>query len=411
MAEKFLKNVNTNILGIRLLQEHKEREIDPTIAQCWECGMLDPGHSSKCCPNGPPICLKCGSREHRFFDCSIPRWREEMNSQHKQAQYCVPCRPRGDHTSLNHTYCSTRREIIKERARIAREKSKLENEGNKRDLELIKSVFEYSNHEIWPALQTKQQVITSAIISLALMDEAVSPGCFQKSLKKGCEDNGLPVIKYTPGQYTAKEFFNKACGVGSSGATVMQGGIYQNGTQTQGKGGARPRTLKDKKAQNKKQEWLESSDNGVTGTAKRDNKDTPYQIRINTSQITEGTSQNKGEAEGGHAPEILRSTQKSSLDTAGIRSFLNFDDTDIDSSLDPEVNITHLPDSYYNITGIQEAGEWFDMEDKHSETDYSITRTQSQLLDDAVDQFEQGNKELALGILREAGIGLISSNR
>ena len=123
MAEKFLKNVNTNILGIKLLQEHKEREIDPTIAQCWECGMLDPGHSSKCCPNGPPICLKCGSREHRFFDCSIPRWREEMNSQHKQAQYCVPCRSRGDHTSLDHTYCSTRREIIRERARIAREKT------------------------------------------------------------------------------------------------------------------------------------------------------------------------------------------------------------------------------------------------------------------------------------------------
>ena len=93
----------------------------------------------------------------------------------------------------------------------------------------------------------------------------------------------------------------------------------------------------------------------------------------------------------------------------GIRSLLNLDDTDIKNSLDPEVNVTHLPDSFYNITGIDDAGEWCDMEDKHSETDCSITRTQSQLLDDAVDQFEQGNKESALGILRKAGIGLISN--
>ena len=107
-----------------------------------------------------------------------------MNSQQKQAQYCVPCRVRGDHTSLDHTYCPTRREIIRERARVAREKTKIENEGNERDLNLIKSVFEYSNYNTWPALQTKQQLTTSVLIKLALIDEAVNPGSFQKKLEK-----------------------------------------------------------------------------------------------------------------------------------------------------------------------------------------------------------------------------------
>ena len=432
MAEKFLKNVNTNILGITLLQEHKEREVDPIIKQCWECGMINPDHSSKCCPNGPPICLKCGSKEHKFFECSIPRRRDELNNQHKQAQYCASCRVKEDHTTLDYSYCPTRREIIRERARVAREKSKKENEGNERDLNLIKSVFEFSNYKTWPALQTKQQITTSALISMALMDEAVSPGSFQKNLKKGCEDNGLPVIKYTPGKNTAREFFNNLCGVGTSGATVMQGGTHQSGAQTQGQGGAIPRTYyteevggqlgvskapqlskycRDqlrggKKARQIHQEWLEGSDHSATDTDKKvNNKDKPYQIRINTKQNTDRTSRNRDGAEGGHAPEILRSVQKSPIDTVGIRSLLDLDDTDVQSSLDSEVNIniSHLPDSYYNITDIQDVGEWDDMEDGHSETDYSIMQTQSQLLDDAVNQLKLGNKEAAFGLFREYG--------
>ena len=161
-----------------------------------------------------------------------------------------------------------------------------------------------------------------------------------------------------------------------------------------------------RKARQMHQEWLENSDHSVTETDKIvNNKDIPYQIRINTKQNTDRTSQNRDGAEGEHAPEILRSAQNSSCDTVGIRSHLNLDDTDTDSSLDPEVNIniSHLPDSYYNITAIQDAGEWDDMEDGHSETDYSITQTQSQLFDDAVNQLKLGNKEAAFGLFREYG--------
>ena len=255
---------------------------------------------------------------------------------------------------------------------------------------------------------------------------------FSEKLEKGCEYNGLPVIKYTPGKNTAREFFNNLCGVGTSGATVMQGGTHQSGAQTQGQGGAIPRTYyteevggqlgvskapqlskycRDqlrggKKARQIHQEWLEGSDHSATDTDKKvNNKDKPYQIRINTKQNTDRTSQNRDGAEGGHAPEILRSVQKSPIDTVGIRSLLDLDDTDVQSSLDSEVNIniSHLPDSYYNITDIQDAGEWDDMEDGHSETDYSITQTQSQLFDDAVNQLKLGNKEAAFGLFREYG--------
>ena len=38
-ATKFLSNTNTAIGGIKLLQQHKEREIDPSINQCWGCGV------------------------------------------------------------------------------------------------------------------------------------------------------------------------------------------------------------------------------------------------------------------------------------------------------------------------------------------------------------------------------------
>ena len=41
-ANTFLKNTNTSIGAFKLLQEHKEREVDPTINQCWGCGVINP---------------------------------------------------------------------------------------------------------------------------------------------------------------------------------------------------------------------------------------------------------------------------------------------------------------------------------------------------------------------------------
>ena len=39
-ATKFLSNTNTSIGNIKLKQEHKEHEIDPTIQQCWTLAKL-----------------------------------------------------------------------------------------------------------------------------------------------------------------------------------------------------------------------------------------------------------------------------------------------------------------------------------------------------------------------------------
>ena len=96
-ATKFIGNTNTGIGGIKLMQQHKEKEIDPTIHQCWGCGILNPQHNSFNCP-GPQICLKCGSLEHKFFDCRIPREYNNMTAEHLEMRYCSVCKTRGDHT-------------------------------------------------------------------------------------------------------------------------------------------------------------------------------------------------------------------------------------------------------------------------------------------------------------------------
>ena len=219
-ANTFIKNTNTSIGAFKLLQEHKEREVDPTINQCWECGEINPDHNTKNC-QGIKVCLKCGSRDHKFYECTIPRKNDEMTDWDRQAQYCIPCRVKGNHTTIDHSRCPKKRKIIQERARVIREKRKVEINTNCRDLELIKSVLDYSNNTTWPALQ---HTATSTIISLALLDEAINPGSFQNKLKKGCEENGLPALKYTIERNTATEFFNTMCGAMSQNREATQVG-------------------------------------------------------------------------------------------------------------------------------------------------------------------------------------------
>ena len=48
-AKKFIDKTNTAIGGIQLKPESKEGEVDPTIPQCWACGMLNPRHNSESC--------------------------------------------------------------------------------------------------------------------------------------------------------------------------------------------------------------------------------------------------------------------------------------------------------------------------------------------------------------------------
>ena len=151
-----------------------------------------------------------------------------MTIQDRQARYCVPCGKKGEHTSLDHTYCPKKREILQERVRESREKRKTETENNHKDIELIRSVFEYSNTNVWPTIYTKQQIATSTIISMALLDQAVNPGTFQNKFKIGCEQNGIPTVKYIIERNTAKEFFNTMCG-----ALIQSRELTQIGTITQ----------------------------------------------------------------------------------------------------------------------------------------------------------------------------------
>ena len=143
-ATKFLRDNSTSIGGILLHNRNKEREVNPCIPQCWSCGHINPGHSSSNC-NRVQVCLKCGDRGHKFYQCTIPRTVEEMSQQQKDRRLCIPCGTRGDHTSMDHTSCPKKREIIKERARLAREADIQEQKNMQRDRDLIKMYWKHKN--------------------------------------------------------------------------------------------------------------------------------------------------------------------------------------------------------------------------------------------------------------------------
>ena len=191
----------------------KEPEIDPTITHCWECGQLEPDHSSRNC-NGRKICLKCGATEHKFYNCTIPKDSRHMTEIQKAARYCAACRKHTDHTSLDHKQCPIKREIIRERARIAREKRLKENLSVKRDTDLINATLNMASYRDWPELQTsnKQHTKIVTLITLALLDEACEPGTFDKNLEDGLKNNELPTLNYKLGPHTATKFFESITG-------------------------------------------------------------------------------------------------------------------------------------------------------------------------------------------------------
>ena len=210
-AQKFLTQESINIGGIRISEESKEPEIDPTIQQCWECGAQNPTHNSQTCP-GRKVCIKCGSTDHNFFACFIPKKSTELTESDKLARYCAACGKHTDHTSLDHRSCPKKKEELREKARIAREKRLHAKEGDKRDMELIKRTIDISNTREWPEIQTNQHSTIAMVVTLALLDEASTSGVFNRKLEEACNDNGLPVIRYNLEPETAKHFQNIMCG-------------------------------------------------------------------------------------------------------------------------------------------------------------------------------------------------------
>ena len=195
-ARKFIDSKNTSIGGIQLHQNTKEMEIDPTVPQCYVCGILHPTHNSNNCP-GPKKCLKCNSRDHQFYDCLIPKDINRMSEEQKAQRYCIPCQSIGDHTSLDHRFCKTKRKFIEENIKTARENKKIEDATNKRDIELIKRTLEITTTDTWPALahnfEHHQKI--STVLLMALLDESQRPGIFQRKLDEGLNNNGLPNIQ------------------------------------------------------------------------------------------------------------------------------------------------------------------------------------------------------------------------
>ena len=136
-----------------------------------------------------------------------------MTLEQKQRRHCIPCNNDGDHTSLDHRLCPTKRNLVQTKISEARESRKREQEENKRDTELIKKTIELSNTDAWPALQhnQNQQQMTSTIVLLALLDENSNPGVFQNKLDQGMQRNGLPGVKYTLEPNTARTICNMFC--------------------------------------------------------------------------------------------------------------------------------------------------------------------------------------------------------
>ena len=134
-----------------------------------------------------------------------------MTEAQKQARYCEPCKIKGDHTSLDHSACPRKREIVRERAKLASAKQKEETNANQREIDLIKRVVDYQNTDIWPPLN-QQNTKVATIISLALLDEANNPGVFQNKLTQSSQANGIPVVNYKLEPNTAKIFFETFTG-------------------------------------------------------------------------------------------------------------------------------------------------------------------------------------------------------
>ena len=212
-AKNFLEKESINIGGIRLDNNSKEPEIDPTIKQCWECGILNPNHNSQEC-TGRKICIKCGDIGHKFYQCYIPRDERDMSDNHKARRFCAACGLKGTHTTLDHKLCQKKRDILRERARIEREKRIAKNESENRETELIRKVIDINNQVEFPitANQTQQQSAINTILTLVLIDEANNPGIFEEKLEESLTNNGLPAVKYTLEPGTATKFQNILCG-------------------------------------------------------------------------------------------------------------------------------------------------------------------------------------------------------
>ena len=202
-ANKFLEEKSINVCGIRMENHQIEPEVDPSIDQCYNCGIIEPGHTREKCPHGP-CCMRCGYEGHLFFQCRlIPNISpSDYNEYQNNQAYCISCRAANGHCSLNHRACPVKKNIIKNRILENRSNRAHLKEEKKKESELGKQIaIELSNINEWPTLQSKSNIpeptlAMSAIITLAMIEEAHCQGSFQAGLDKACDLNIFPKFKY-----------------------------------------------------------------------------------------------------------------------------------------------------------------------------------------------------------------------
>ena len=120
-----------------------------------------------------------------------------MTPEQLRRRYCIPCGRRGNHTSLDNAPCPSKRRLVHEKINIARAAQASHDQENKRELKLIQSVFDYTNPAQYPSLPGNlQQIKSNTLLSLLLIEEAITPGIFYTKLKQTFEHNGLLPVEY-----------------------------------------------------------------------------------------------------------------------------------------------------------------------------------------------------------------------
>ena len=202
-ANKFLEVKAINVCGIRLENHQIEPEVDPSIDQCYNCGIIEPGHTREQCQHRP-CCMRCGYEGHLFFQCElIPNISpSDYSEYHNNQAYCISCRAANGHCSLNHRACPVKKNIIKNRILENRSNRAYLSEEKNKESELGKQIaIELANINEWPTVKAKPNIpepslAMSAIITLAMVEEAQCQGSFQAGLDKACDANNFPKFKY-----------------------------------------------------------------------------------------------------------------------------------------------------------------------------------------------------------------------
>ena len=187
VTNRFLEENSVNVCGIRIEKHQMEPEVDPSIDQCYNCGIIEPGHTRDQCPHSA-CCMRCGYEGHLFFQCqSIPNIPPSQYSEHHKYQaYCIPCRAADGHCSLNHRACPIKKNIIKNRIFNNRTLRANAYEEKKKESELGKKIaIELTNLNEWPKPPAQEKLpepslAMTAIITLAMVEEAHCQGSFQK---------------------------------------------------------------------------------------------------------------------------------------------------------------------------------------------------------------------------------------